>query len=107
LDPKVTGHHRELDHPEEIHGQLLKASGDTAAFLHPTDAALDDISTAIGVLVEGLADGRFIGSLGDDGKDAVLAEPSTDVRKAIAFVSGNTLGSLARSAEGLRDSDGV
>ena len=107
MDPKVTGHHRELDHSEVIHSQLFKTGRDAAALFEPSDTALDDISSAVGVLVEGLADGYFIRSLGDNRKDAVLVEPSTDVRKAIAFVSGDTLGSLSRSAQGLGDSDGV
>jgi hypothetical protein len=40
--------HRELDHGEEVHGELLEARAEAAVFLEAADDALDDVPLPIG-----------------------------------------------------------
>jgi hypothetical protein len=52
LQPQIAPNESHLDHAQVIDGGLLKAREDSAAFLEPSDQALDDVAVAIGLFVE-------------------------------------------------------
>jgi hypothetical protein len=59
--------HGELDHAQEVRGQLFVACCDSAATRQPSDAALDHVATSVLFLVDPYR--RLIGPLRDGGLD--------------------------------------
>lgn len=79
----------DLQHAEVVLGRLLVAGEDAAAFLQPTNEALDDVSFAVRVAVE--LDGPRVGILvalgGDHGRNALAEEIRIDPIRTESFVA--------------------
>ena len=86
-----------MNHREEIHGQLLEASGDPATLLEPAVALFDGAAAAVGLAVEANPSvvWMLVAASRDHCPDGVSAQPLPDARRAVAFVPGERLGALA------------
>ena len=79
----------ELGHGQEVDRQLLESRADPAAFLEPSDAALDHVSLLIGLLVEPL-DAGLIGFRGDHRPDTPPPQPPQNPPALVALVRCQT-----------------
>ncbi len=92
--------HSELDHGEEVRGQLLVTGGDAPAALEPADAPFDHVPASVLPAVEL---GRpFAASAGDHSFDGASGKPETNTRRAVRSITGDRVGTTPAS-----DSHGV
>lgn len=93
-----------MNHSEKMHGQLLKASGETAAFLEPTNTTLNHITTTVALLViaEGSTRPAFSVAVSwrYDCTDPVCAQPVANALSVIGFITTNPSWSRAPSSFG-------
>ncbi len=83
--------HGEFEHGQETGGELFVAGGDAAGLFEPTDGALNNVATTIGIGVEHqrpawFAAMRFV-FFGNDWSDAAAAKPRADPRHVVTFVA--------------------
>jgi hypothetical protein len=70
---------------QEMPGELVVSGGDAAEVLEPAEAAFDDISALVGVLVE-VMDDNTVGFVRDDGLCAATNDFAAKVVAVIPFV---------------------
>jgi hypothetical protein len=86
----------------EVNGQLLESCADAAELLQPSDALLDDRSTAVSKAVEPdrrIVPGVFVFFVRNDGNDFLSAQPVADALDAVALVAGQLAGLVTTLAE--------
>jgi len=92
-----------MNPPEKMHSQLLKARGKRAAFLEPSNAALNHIATTIAfpVVADWPPSVALLGSIGSwryHRSDAMRVQPVANALRVIGFVTTNATRSRARSS---------
>jgi len=108
LDLEGSLNEGELEDRQVVDRQFFEAREYAAAFLEPSDAALDDGSTPVGRAVEiFLLVGLLILATRDHGLDTPLAKPATDPFDAVCLVPCETTRSVARVGGGSRQTKGV
>lgn len=95
--------HHELDNAQVMDGQLLEAHSDPTSFLEPSDAALDDVATAIGDAIKGERSTTSNPPVGgaclrrDDRPYVMRSQPPTDEGNVVPFVPCHHVGAPART----------
>src|SRR5215207_6707626 len=82
--------HGQLDHGEEVDGELFEARGESAVLLEPAHHALDDIAPAVRAAVE-LRMRTLIRPRRDHGPNAALAQVAAHRGEAVALVPGQSV----------------
>lgn len=75
-----------MDGRHEIASEFVVSSGDAAEVLEATEAALDDVSSLVGALVEGMDDDA-VGFVGNDGLCPALDDLGAQFVAVISFVA--------------------
>src|SRR5215207_9661535 len=83
---EVALEHGQLDHGEEVDGELFEARGESAVLLEPAHHALDDIAPAVRAAVE-LGMWTLIRPRRDHGPNAALAQVAAHRGEAVALVA--------------------
>lgn len=92
-----------MNHPEKMHSQLLKAGGKRAAFLEPSNAALNHVATtvAFSVVADWPPSVALLGSIGSwryHCSNAMRVQPVANALRVIGFVTTQAMRSRARSS---------
>lgn len=74
-----------MNSSEEVPGELVVASGNSAEILEPAEAALDDVAPSVGPFVETM-DPDAIGFVGNDGLGAAFGDLRAQVVAIVALV---------------------
>lgn len=102
-EAKVAFDDSEMDHPQEMEGELLEAGRERTALLDPADTALDNIAGAIAQRVIG--DRTAAPALAalrtgwDNGPNAMVAQPLANPAGMVGFITADALGPAARTPD--------
>src|SRR3954469_25321473 len=96
-DTEAALDHRELDHRQEVDGELLEARREPPALFEPADQALDDVAPAVRGLIEARVR-RLIFARRDHRADPAAPQLLPDAGIAIALIAGEAAWLRARAA---------